>query len=592
MVSQDSLPNSTSPIPDQTHFPNDPFGPYPAHPFSNNGPYHHADMTHEGRLMDFLGTQNPAQRLSLSLGSGPCSQIRPFSPAHLNPGPDTLLMGDYSFSGIITNNNHHDQSCSTSYGQESSAEAIGSSRYLRSAQSLLLEMVSVGGEEIEAHNRKYAHKLSRAGRKDCIGLRPNLHPELSDSELCVCLLKLLALLEEVERRYEEYYDHMEDLVTSFEIIAGLGSGRSYTALALQAMSKHFCTLRKAIVSQIRAAKLKMDKEWPKFSSGLSGLRLLDQEGRQNRVSLQQIGLMHNSRQAWRPIRGLPETSVTILRAWLFEHFLHPYPNESQKLMLATQTGLSKNQGCDASVLLDETTNIVSEKNAGPNKNSLRGFEVIDEIKAKLEQVCPHTVSCADILSLAARDSIVLSGGPHWEVPLGRRDSRTASLSKSNTDIPAPNSTIQTLTNMFERQGLDEQDLVVLSGGHTIGMARCVTFRQRLYNQNGDITLEKNYYNGLKTMCPKIVGDNNISPLDFTSPVKFDNSYFKLLLWGKGLLSSDQVLLTGKTAELVRMFAEDEALFFHQFSSSMVKLGSIRPLVGSQGEIRKNCRRLN
>ncbi|GFP95147.1 peroxidase 9 [Phtheirospermum japonicum] len=257
------------------------------------------------------------------------------------------------------------------------------------------------------------------------------------------------------------------------------------------------------------------------------------------------------------------------------------------------------QGCDASVLLDDSKNIVSEKNSGPNKNSLRGFEVIDEIKAKLEQVCPHTVSCADILALAARDSIVLSGGPHWEVPLGRRDSKTASLSKSNTDIPAPNSTIQTLINKFKRQGLDQQDLVALSGGHTIGMARCVTFRQRLYNQNGDnqpdITLEKNYYNGLKAICPKAGGDNNISPLDFSTPVKFDNKYFKLLLWGKGLLSSDEVLLTGnvgKTRELVRSYAENEALFFHHFANSMVKMGNISPLVGSHGEIRKNCRSLN
>lgn len=65
------------------------------------------------------------------------------------------------------------------------------------------------------------------------------------------------------------------------------------------------------------------------------------------------------------------------------------------------------QGCDASVLLDDSATVVSEKNAGPNKNSIRGFEVIDEIKEKLEQVCPHTVSCADILALAARDSTVL-----------------------------------------------------------------------------------------------------------------------------------------------------------------------------------------
>nr|XP_016442397.1 PREDICTED: peroxidase 9-like [Nicotiana tabacum] len=257
------------------------------------------------------------------------------------------------------------------------------------------------------------------------------------------------------------------------------------------------------------------------------------------------------------------------------------------------------QGCDASILLDKTSAFKSEKDAGPNKNSIRGFEVIDQIKARLEQVCPHTVSCADILALAARDSTVLSGGPHWEVPLGRRDSKIANLKKANTNIPAPNSTIQNLITLFARQGLSEEDLVALSGAHTIGMARCVSFRQRLYNQNGDnlpdATLEKTYYTRLKTACPRRGRDNNISPLDFTSPVRFDNTYFKLLLWGKGLLNSDQVLLTGKvkkTKELVKSYAENEALFFHHFAKSMVKMGNITPLTGLKGDIRKNCRRLN
>lgn len=131
------------------------------------------------------------------------------------------------------------------------------------------------------------------------------------------------------------------------------------------------------------------------------------------------------------------------------------------------------------------------------------------------------------------------------------------------------------------------------------MARCVTFRQRLYNQNGknqpDVTLERSYYNGLKTVCPKIGGDNNVSPLDFSSPRRFDNTYFKLLLEGRGLLTSDQVLLSGNargTMDLVKKYAENEALFFHHFARSMVKMGSISPLVGGQGEVRKNCRRIN
>ncbi|VAH59965.1 unnamed protein product [Triticum turgidum subsp. durum] len=65
------------------------------------------------------------------------------------------------------------------------------------------------------------------------------------------------------------------------------------------------------------------------------------------------------------------------------------------------------KGCDASVLLDNSTNIISEKGSNPNKNSLRGFEVVDQIKAALEAACPGTVSCADILALAARDSTIL-----------------------------------------------------------------------------------------------------------------------------------------------------------------------------------------
>ncbi|XP_009592461.1 peroxidase 9-like [Nicotiana tabacum] len=257
------------------------------------------------------------------------------------------------------------------------------------------------------------------------------------------------------------------------------------------------------------------------------------------------------------------------------------------------------QGCDASILLDGNSEFRSEKDAAPNKNSARGFEVIDEIKDKLEHVCPHTVSCADILALVARNAVLLSGGPFWEVPLGRKDSKIADFNKANVAIPGPNSTIQNLMNLFNKQGLKEEDLVSLSGGHTIGMARCVSFRQRLYNQNGDnlpdATLERNYYYGLKSICPTKGGDNNISPLDVASPVKFDNSYFKHLLNGKGLLNSDEVLFTGnvqKTMELVKSFAENEGLFFQQFAKSMVKMGNINTLNELKGEIRKNCRIVN
>lgn len=58
---------------------------------------------------------------------------------------------------------------------------------------------------------------------------------------------------------------------------------------------------------------------------------------------------------------------------------------------------------------------------------------------------------------------VQTGGPSWEVPLGRRDSKSASLSGSNNNIPAPNNTFQTILTKFKLKGLDVVDLVALSG---------------------------------------------------------------------------------------------------------------------------------
>lgn len=66
------------------------------------------------------------------------------------------------------------------------------------------------------------------------------------------------------------------------------------------------------------------------------------------------------------------------------------------------------QGCDGSILLDDTIELQGEKKAPTNGlNSLKGFRIIDKIKNKLESECPGIVSCADILTIAARDAVIL-----------------------------------------------------------------------------------------------------------------------------------------------------------------------------------------
>ncbi|CAH9084184.1 unnamed protein product [Cuscuta europaea] len=251
-------------------------------------------------------------------------------------------------------------------------------------------------------------------------------------------------------------------------------------------------------------------------------------------------------------------------------------------------------GCDGSVLLEG-----GEKLANPNKGSLRGFEVIDTIKANVEKVCPSTVSCTDILTLAAREATTLAGGPCWKVPFGRRDGLTTSEAAANDQVPSPFEPLENITAKFFSKGLDIKDVVILSGAHTIGFARCSTFKQRLFDFDGhgnpDASLDASMLSGLRIICAQnqTDSDSNLAPLDSVTTNKFDNVYYKNLLNNTGLLQSDQVLATNdKTSELVLNYSRYPYLFMKDFATSMEKLGNVGVLTGKNGEIRKNCRVVN
>ncbi|GJN31408.1 hypothetical protein PR202_gb19803 [Eleusine coracana subsp. coracana] len=251
-------------------------------------------------------------------------------------------------------------------------------------------------------------------------------------------------------------------------------------------------------------------------------------------------------------------------------------------------------GCDGSILLDDTPLFTGEKNAAPNVNSVRGFEVIDRIKAAVNDACRgNVVSCADIVAVAARDSVVALGGPSYDVPLGRCDARTASQAAANASIPAPTSSLAHLASTFASRGLSVADLVALSGAHSLGFARCTNFRDRAYNETTSGTLDGPLAASLRAACPRVGGDDNLAPLDPT-PARFDGGYFAALTRRRGVLHSDQQLFFagGVTDALVAFYGANLEAFGRDFADAMVRMASIGPLTGRRGEIRYNCRKVD
>ncbi|KAL4311367.1 hypothetical protein GQ457_01G021860 [Hibiscus cannabinus] len=180
----------------------------------------------------------------------------------------------------------------------------------------------------------------------------------------------------------------------------------------------------------------------------------------------------------------------------------------------------------------------AEKEAIPNR-SLRGFDVIDDIKGVVERVCPNVFRRA-----------------LWNVALGRRDGIISLANETNGNIPGPFSNFSTLLQLFNSKGLDVYDLVVLSAG--IGVAHCGGLSRRLYNFTGkgdaDPSLDPEYADILRA--------KSTVEMDPSSSLSFDKHYYDILRQNKGL--------------------------------SMRKMTAIDVLTGDgdDGQIRHNCRLIN
>ncbi|XP_042004092.1 homeobox protein BEL1 homolog [Salvia splendens] len=238
------------------------------------------------------GNERPSQGLSLSLSSS--------NPSSIGLQAFELRFGPSNFSHV------------------------NNSKYLSPAQELLFEFCNLGINQNQMKPRK----------SDDEKKQPPPFFSLDLLELHTRKTKLLQMLDEVDRRYKHYCDKMKCVTSSFEAAAGGGAAAPYSNLASKAMSRHFRSLRDGIVKEIKATKKGMGEK-DAAEGETPRLRVLDQMLRQ------QMSMTENH--PWRPQRGLPERSVSVLRAWLFQHFLHPYPSDVDKHILARQTGLSRSQ---------------------------------------------------------------------------------------------------------------------------------------------------------------------------------------------------------------------------------------------------------
>uniref|UniRef100_A0A7N0U8Q7 POX domain-containing protein n=1 Tax=Kalanchoe fedtschenkoi TaxID=63787 RepID=A0A7N0U8Q7_KALFE len=227
--------------------------------------------------------------------------------------------------------------CSTS---QPSLASSGSS-YLKAVQQLLaklsrfaLENVDLGsysaGSPGNVASISGEYSESDGGESQEATLSPQKR-EVRDKKK-----QLTALLNMVDEGYSQCLRAVHSVVSAFHPLTG-SDPEVHTRFVLQTTSFLYKSLKERISAQIlnlKAADMQSD-------SIQEQERAFESSFIQKQWALQQ--LKRKEHQLWRPQRGLPERSISVLRAWMFDNFLHPYPKDSDKHMLAIKSGLTRSQ---------------------------------------------------------------------------------------------------------------------------------------------------------------------------------------------------------------------------------------------------------
>ncbi|KAL4341346.1 hypothetical protein GQ457_08G012710 [Hibiscus cannabinus] len=332
-----------------------PLNPSSIQDMNNNSPFLYAphnlqnlrDFDHGGEVVVYKPEPSATatgQGLSLSLSSHNTHQNNPRMGLNLQRYDSAVYSDEVTPTGYLASTSNEVSRSSVPLGPFTGYASISKgSRFLRPAQQLLQDLCDVGrGSYVEKITPdSYLMESPLQNLSATANIDDSLGVVGDGGESGRKKSRLISMLDEVFRRYKQYYQQMQAVVASFECVAGLGNAAPFASLALKALSKHFSFLKNAITDQLQFT----NKSHGQVSPGKDeGSRFENSDRILYHRPLHNSGLPDPVHQpVWRPQRGLPERAVTVLRAWLFEHFLHPYPADTDKLMLAKQTGLSRSQ---------------------------------------------------------------------------------------------------------------------------------------------------------------------------------------------------------------------------------------------------------
>ncbi|PKU67063.1 homeobox protein ATH1 [Dendrobium catenatum] len=319
------------------------------------------DLSHGNELSLSLGSSQPSV-FSLANGADQCSEVsysgmtqvmsRVGSSMDVNKMHN--LPRDYQNS--FTNREKLSLCCGSSHMPVHFSQMLSGSRYLLVIQEILSELASYATEDVEEVDDSLGDSVAEAKRSSsscsivngftatgsnglpfCSG--ENEQEQQTDFQLqeqnSTRKYELINMLQMVDQRFTQCVDQIQNAVSAFHSATATGCHLP-AQFALSTISSFYRAIRKKITGQIASFSQESSFEFMKEKE-----RSFETSFIQRQWALQQ--LKRTDQPSWRPQRGLPEKSVSVLRAWMFQNFLHPYPKDNEKQLLALKSGLTRSQ---------------------------------------------------------------------------------------------------------------------------------------------------------------------------------------------------------------------------------------------------------